>query len=152
MNLKVRYVDGKLTKLRFEKQHWIDIRVSRIEFEDGRIEDNGEIKIKKGELVKVYHGINVEAPEGYECRSQPRSSLGWKKNLLFATSGVIDYPFKGNEDEWSSVLYAIRDTSLKFDERICQFKVQKQMEDVEIEEVAEMTGPSRGGYGKSGEM
>ena len=56
----------------------------------------------------------------------------------------------GNEDQWFVPMYALRDTTIRLNDRICQFRIMEQQPDLEFEEVAELTGANRGGFGSTG--
>ena len=45
---------------------------------------------------------------------------------------------------------AMRDTVIKKNDRICQFRIVKRMEQVEMEEVEHLEGVDRGGFGSTG--
>jgi len=47
-------------------------------------------------------------------------------------------------------VYATRKTQIAEADRICQFRIVEKMPAVEIEEVAELGNPNRGGHGSTG--
>lgn len=161
--LRVKYFDVSLeNQLQFTGD-WVDVRVNgnpaffnlctnkftQVE----EYNEQGEptvFKIKQGMLVKIPLGFGLQLPKGYEAIMKPRSSLSKNTGLLFATSGVIDEGYCGNNDQWFVVLYATRDCRLHYGERICQFRIQKKQPELEFEVVDELTGPDRGGHGSTG--
>lgn len=48
-------------------------------------------------------------------------------------------------------VYALRDTVIHENDRICQFRIVKKMEDVEFEQTDSMSGTDRGGFGSTGD-
>jgi len=57
---------------------------------------------------------------------------------------------KGNNDIWKYPALAMRDTEIKVNDRICQFRIQKKMPPVTFEEVDNLEGEDRGGFGSTG--
>lgn len=45
---------------------------------------------------------------------------------------------------------AMRDTVIQENDRICQFRIVKRMEQVEMEQVDHLEGADRGGFGSTG--
>lgn len=66
------------------------------------------------------------------------------------SKGVIDYNYKGNEDEWMGKFYATRDGYIVLGERYLQFRETDSMPEVEIVEVESLGNTNRGGYGSTG--
>lgn len=66
-------------------------------------------------------GVSMELPKGYEALCVPRSSTFRKYGVILVNSvGVIDETFCGDEDVWQFLAYAMRDTVIPKNERICQ--------------------------------
>ena len=63
---------------------------------------------------------------------------------------VIDNSYSGNNDIWRMPVYATRDTVINVNDRICQFRIMPKMPVVDIEEVDNLEGPDRGGFGSTG--
>ncbi|MDO5575657.1 MAG: deoxyuridine 5'-triphosphate nucleotidohydrolase, partial [Fibrobacter sp.] len=96
-------------------------------------------------LVKL--GFGLELPQGYEAVIRPRSGLS-KKGVTSAI-GTIDANFRG---EISACMSVKTGTYQIFKgDRICQLAIRKT-EEVEFEEVAELTESERGenGFGSTG--
>ena len=70
----------------------------------------------------------------------------FKKNHL----GLIDEIYKGNNDIWKYPALAMRDTEIKVNDRICQFRIQKKMPVVTFNEVDNLESEDRGGFGSTG--
>ena len=64
--------------------------------------------------------------------------------------GVVDESYAGENDIWRMSAYAVRDTQIKMNDRICQFRIMQKMPPVSFEEVDGMDGKSRGGFGSTG--
>ena len=93
----------------------------------------------------------MELPEGYEAYVIPRSST-YKNFGIIQTNhlGLIDEVYKGNNDIWRYPAYALRDTVINVNDRICQFRIQKKMPKVSFEEVEFLENVDRGGFGSTG--
>ncbi|MOA52407.1 putative deoxyuridine 5'-triphosphate nucleotidohydrolase YncF [compost metagenome] len=93
----------------------------------------------------------MKLPDGYEANVVPRSSTFKTWGILQTNSyGVIDNSYSGNDDQWKFPAYATRDTVIEKNDRICQFRIQKTMEQVLLEEVDALDDVSRGGWGSTG--
>ena len=138
--IKIKYHDPEIAKLGIE-QHgdWIDLRAAE------------NVCLKPGEFKIISLGISMKLPEGYEAHVVPRSSTYKNFGVLQANSmGVIDEAYCGENDVWGFPALAIRSTSIKKGDRICQFRIMKKMEPVTLTEVDYMEEPSRGGFGSTG--
>lgn len=140
--LKVRYLVDDLKPLaKTIKGDWIDMRSAV------------DLDIKAGEYALIPLGVAIKLPRGYEAVIAPRSSLFKCHGLLCPNSiGIIDESYCGNNDEWHFVGYATRDTKIKKNERICQFRIFRHMPWMDIMTVAELEDEDRGGLGSSGRM
>lgn len=56
--------------------------------------------------------------------------------------------YKGDNDEWKVWLYATEDCAIEFNERICQFRLQKHQPEFEFVQVESLNNPDRGGFGE----
>lgn len=118
---------------------WIDLRAGT------------DVELRAGELSIIPLGIAMEIPDGYEAIVAPRSSTPKKFGIVMANSiGVIDNSYNGDNDEWGFVAYAIKDTTIHKNERICQFRIQKNQPSIEFEVVEHLGNDNRGGFGSTG--
>lgn len=118
---------------------WIDLRAGK------------DISLKKGESALIPLGISMQLPEGYEALLTPRSSTFKKYGVIQTNSiGVIDESYCGDSDEWMLAVYAVRDTLIPFDKRICQFRIIRHQPDIEFEETESLGNTDRGGFGSTG--
>ena len=141
MELKIRYLSDKLEKLRYidGKSDWIDLRSA------------GDIVLKAGDFRLIPLGIAIALPKGYEAHVVPRSSTFKTWGILQANScGIIDESYCGDNDQWMMPVYAVRDTEIKLNDRICQFRIFKHQEAFTFTEVEHLSAPDRGGFGSSG--
>jgi dUTP pyrophosphatase len=140
VKIKVKYFNENLPKIEKIKQgDWIDLRASET------------IELKQFDFAKILLGVGMKLPEGYEANIVPRSSTFENFGILQTNSfAVIDELYCGNEDEWKLPVIAIRDTVINEGDRICQFRINKKMEEVEIETVFDLEEDSRGGFGTTG--
>lgn len=85
------------------------------------------IKYKAGDFFKIPLGIAMEMPEMYEAEISSRSSTFEVWGLLQTNApGIVDDSYKGDNDEWKFAVYATKDGEVKFNERICQFRIQEK--------------------------
>lgn len=122
-----------------EKSDWIDLRAA------------ADVTLKKDEMSIIPLGVGMILPEGYEALVVPRSSTPKKFGIICANSmGIIDNSYSGNTDEWKFPAIAIRDTTIKKGDRICQFRIIKNQPPIIFEEVDHLNEKSRGGFGSTG--
>lgn len=136
----IKYFDGDIEKVRkIEQGDWVDLR-SRINLEG-----------KAGEYHEIPLGVAMILPEGCEAIVAPRSS-SFKKFGFIQTNGigVIDESYSGDFDEWKLPVYFVHDGTIKKGDRICQFRIQKKMPEVEFKTVHSFNRISRGGLGTTG--
>ena len=109
------------------------------------------MELKKGEFRLINLGISMKLPEGYEAIIAPRSSTFKNFGIIQTNSiGVIDETYCGNEDVYRYPVYAVRDTQIHVNDRICQFRIQKHQPKIVFDEVENLDGPARGGFGSTG--
>jgi dUTP pyrophosphatase len=140
MKIKIKYFNENLPKIeKIVRGDWIDLRASKT------------IELKQGEYKLIPLGVGMKLPDGYEANVVPRSSTFKNFGVLQTNSyGVIDNSYSGNNDQWHFPALAMRDTVIQEGDRICQFRINKKMEDVEFETVFELDEVSRGGIGSTG--
>lgn len=139
LQIKVKYFADIEPLQKIEKGNWIDLRSAV------------DIELKKGQFALIPLGVGMKLPEGYEANPVPRSST-YKNFGIIQTNhfGVIDNSYSGNEDQWHFPALATRDTVIKKNDRICQFRIQEVMPEVEFVTVNELDEVSRGGFGSTG--
>lgn len=62
----------------------------------------------------------------------------------------MDNSYSGDNDEWRFPMLAMRDGKITRGDRICQFRIQKSMGEVSIENVEKLEDADRGGFGSTG--
>lgn len=139
--IKIKYFSDKIEKLMYidGKSDWIDLRSAE------------EVVMKKGEFRLIPLGVAMELPKGYEAHVVPRSST-FKNFGVIQTNhmGVIDESYCGDNDQWYFSAYALRDTVIHVNDRICQFRIMEHQPALEFEEVVRLEGEDRGGFGSTG--
>lgn len=143
MQIKIKYFSKDIEKLRYieNKSDWIDLRAAK------------DIELKAGEFALIPLGIGLQLPKGYEAHVLPRSSTFKNFGIIQTNSmGVIDETYCGDEDQWFFPAYALRDTEIKINERICQFRIMKHQESFDFEEVEFLDNSNRGGFGSTGRV
>ena len=139
--IKIKYLRGVQKIERFNTGDWIDLRCAE------------DVTMKAGEFKMIPLGVAMELPEGYEALVAPRSSTCKKLGIMLANSiGIIDESYKGDGDEWHFLAYAFRDTSIRKNERICQFRIIEHQPMIHLMEVDRLGNPDRGGIGSTGRM
>lgn len=139
--IKVKYLRGVQKIERFNVGDWIDLRAAE------------DITMKEGEFKLIPLGVAMELPHGYEALVAPRSSTFKKMHILLANSiGIIDESYKGDNDEWHFPAYAVKDTFIRKNERICQFRIIQHQPLIHLLEVEHLGNADRGGIGSTGRM
>lgn len=139
--IRIKYMRGVQKVERFNVGDWIDLRAAE------------DIEMKAGEFKLIPLGVAMELPKGYEALVAPRSSTFKKMNILLANSiGIIDESYKGDGDEWHFPAYAVKDTYIRKNERICQFRIIQHQPLIHLLEVDHLGNEDRGGIGSTGRM
>ena len=141
--ITIKYFTDKIDKLRYidGKSDWIDLRAAQ------------DVELKAGEFKLIPLGVAMQLPKGYEAHVVPRSSTFKNYGILQVNSmGVIDETYSGDKDQWFMPVYATRDTVIKTNERICQFRIMEHQPVIEFEERANLVGENRGGCGSTGRI
>ena len=141
--IKIKYFTDKIDRLGYigGAYDWIDLRAAE------------SVDLKKGEFKLIPLGVAMELPKGYEAHIVPRSST-FKNFGIIQTNhqGVIDSSYCGDNDEWKMPVYAMRDTHIEVNDRICQFRIMENQPKIQFEEVKALTGVDRGGFGTTGKQ
>ena len=139
--IKIKYLNDDITILEYidGKSDWIDLRAAE------------EVELKAGEFKLIHLGVAMQLPEGYEAHIVPRSST-FKKWGIIQTNhcGIVDNSYCGPNDWWRMPVFALRDTKIEVNDRICQFRIQKNQPTLVFNEVEEMEANNRGGFGSTG--
>lgn len=139
--IKIKYFSKDMEPLKVSTRsaNWIDLRAAE------------DVEIKKGEMKLIPLGVAMQLPEGYESFVVPRSSTFKNFGILQANSfGVVDETYCGDEDQWFFPAYAIRDTIIHKNDRICQFRILMHQPEIQFEETDKLSDENRGGFGTSG--
>ena len=139
MRIYVKYHTDITPLEKTDKGDWIDLRAAE------------DVELKAGEFKLISLGVSMKLPDGYEAVVIPRSST-FKTWGVIQTNhmGLIDNSYCGNEDIWKVPAYAVRDTVIHKNDRICQFRIQKKMDCVCFKTVDHLDGENRGGFGSTG--
>jgi len=140
MVIRIKYFDSGITPIgKIAKGDWIDLRAAE------------DVEMKAGEFRLIRLGVGMILPEGYEAHVAPRSSTFKNFGIIQTNSpGVIDNAYCGEEDEWRMPAYALRDTVIRKNERICQFRIVEKQPELRFETVEHLSEESRGGFGSTG--
>lgn len=155
MKIKIKYLNEQC-KLEIHGD-WIDLK-SAIYYEFTK---NIEYKL-------IPLGVCIELPKHFEALAAPRSSTYKQFRLLQTNSpGIIDYLYKGDDDQWHFSALHFRNRSDKnieiFEgERICQFRIQPSQfapwwiklkwlfnSKIKLETVQLLNNTNRGGIGST---
>ncbi len=139
--IRIKYLSDKIEQLRYidGKSDWIDLRAAE------------EIQLKAGEFKLIPLGIAMELPTGYEAHIVPRSSTFKTYGVIQTNSmGIVDETYCGDNDQWFFPAYALRDTEIHVNDRICQFRIMKHQPVLEFTAVEKLENEDRGGLGSTG--
>ena len=137
--IKVKYIRDIEPIKPISQGDWIDLRAGET------------VELKAGEYAMIPLGVAMEVPKGFEALVLPRSSTFKKYGVILVNSmGVIDESYCGDNDEWNFLAYAVRDTVIPKNERICQFRILAHQPAVNLITVEELGNENRGGIGSTG--
>ena len=139
--IKVKYFVDGIDELCYVagKSDWIDLHAAE------------DVTLKAGEFKLIPLGVAIALPEGYEAHIAPRSSTFKNYGLLQTNSvGVVDYTYRGDNDQWYFPAYATRDITVAKNDRICQFRIMENQPALHFTRVEHLDDPDRGGFGSTG--
>jgi len=139
--IDIKYFTDKINKLEYidGKSDWIDLRAAE------------DVELKEGEFKLIPLGIAIKLPEGFEAHIVPRSSTFKNYGIIQVNHmGVVDCSYCGDNDQWFMPVYAIRDTKINLNDRICQFRIMENQPKLIFNEVEHLQGTDRGGFGSTG--
>lgn len=139
--IQIQYINDKIKRLEYidGKSDWIDLRSSE------------HVEMKAGEFHLINLGVAMKLPDGYEAHIVPRSST-FKNFGIIQTNhcGIVDETYCGPNDWFYMPAYALRDTVIEVNDRICQFRIEQHQPTIVFEEVELLQGKDRGGIGSTG--
>lgn len=139
LKIKVKYFADIEPLAKFTSGDWIDLRAAE------------DVSLKAFEFKLIPLGVGFKLPPGYELNIVPRSSTYKNFKILQTNSYAVgDNSFSGNDDQYHFPALAIEDTVIKKGDRICQFRINRIMNKIEIETVEFLDEISRGGIGSTG--
>ena len=139
--IKVKYFTDDIDELCYVegKSDWIDLHAAET------------VTMKAGEFRLIPLGVAIALPAGYEAHVVPRSSTFKNYGVIQTNSmGVIDETYCGDNDQWFFPAYALRDTVIHANDRICQFRIMKNQPRLTFTKAEHLDGPDRGGFGSTG--
>ncbi|MCM1538031.1 MAG: deoxyuridine 5'-triphosphate nucleotidohydrolase [bacterium] len=139
--IKIKYFTDAIQKLDYidGKSDWIDLRAAE------------DVKMKAGEFKLIPLGVAMELPAGYEAHIVPRSSTFKNFGIIQPNhQGVVDGSYCGDNDQWFMPAYALRDTEIHVNDRICQFRIMENQPRIQFDAVEHLSGADRGGFGTTG--
>ena len=142
LELKVKYfTDVEPIKFIENKSDWYDLRSAE------------DLELKAGEFKLIKLGIGIKLPAGYEAIVAPRSSTFKNFGIIQTNSiGVIDESYSGDNDQWMMPALAMRDTVIRKNDRICQFRIIAHQPAHTITTVDKLDEKDRGGIGSTGKQ
>lgn len=141
--IKIKYHSKDIEKIKNieGKSDWYDLRSAE------------DVTLKAGEFKLINLGVSMKLPEGYEAHIVPRSST-FKNFGIIQTNhqAVIDNSYCGDNDIWRYPAYALKDTKIHVNDRICQFRIVEKQPKINFVEVDFLDGQDRGGIGSTGKQ
>lgn len=140
--IRIKYISQDIDEIEeFENGDWIDLRAAE------------KVELKAGEFKLISLGVCMELPKGYEAHIVPRSST-YKQFGVIQTNhqAVIDNSYCGDNDIWMYPVYALRDTTIDINDRICQFRIVKKQPKIEFKKVQWLGNKDRDGFGSTGKQ
>lgn len=138
--IKIKYFTEEINKVeKIVKGDWIDLRAA------------SKIELKAGEFKLIPLGVAMQLPKGYEAHIVPRSSTYKNFGIIQTNStGIVDETYCGDNDQWFFPAYALRDTVIEVNDRICQFRIMEHQPEIEFAIVDMLGNDDRGGIGSTG--
>lgn len=138
--IQIKYHHPELIQIeKISQGDWIDLRAAET------------VTLKQGDFALISLGVSMKLPEGYEAHLVPRSSTFKTWGILQTNSiGIVDNSYSGDNDIWRVPVYATKDTVINLNDRICQFRIMPNMENVRFEKVDALSAVNRGGFGSTG--
>jgi dUTP pyrophosphatase len=139
-NIRIKYFTDDINKVeKIVKGDWIDLRAAI------------KVELKAGEFKLIPLGIAMQLPKGYEAHIVPRSSTYKNYGVIQTNStGIVDETYCGDNDQWYFPAYALRDTIIELNDRICQFRIMEHQPEIQFEIVEFLGNDDRGGIGSTG--
>lgn len=139
--MKIKYFTDIDPITKTDTGDWIDLRAAE------------DVSLKAGQYAPIPLGVAIQLPAGYEALIAPRSSTFKHYGVIQVNSpAVIDETYCGDQDEIHFLAYALRDTEIKKNERICQFRIIKHQPEIVLDVVEHLGNKNRGGIGSSGRI
>lgn len=141
MQVKIKYFEEDIERIRLieNKSDWYDLRAAET------------VTMLKGDFRLISLGVAMELPSGYEAHVVPRGSTFKNFGILQTNGmGIIDETYKGNGDQWFFPALAMRNTTIKKGDRICQFRIMQKQPPIEFIEAEHLDNEDRGGHGSTG--
>ena len=140
MDIKIKYFTDEVEKIApISKGDWIDLRAA------------ATVEMKAGEFKLIPLGVAMQLPKGYEAHVCPRSSTFKNFGVIQTNSmGIIDNSYCGDNDQWFFPAYALRDTVINLNDRICQFRIMENQPQIQFVTVETLGNDDRGGHGSTG--
>lgn len=141
MKIRIKYHNGMeewpLEKL--DKGDWIDLRAAE------------DVTLVKFQSAMISLGVSMELPEGYHAQLVPRSSTFKNFGIIMVNSiGIIDNSYCGDNDIWRFPAIAMKNGVIHKGDRIAQFRIVKNSEQITFETVETLGNADRGGIGSTG--
>ena len=146
--VKIKVFEGG-RKPESKNGNWYDcyVRTANV---NGLTPSGNIIRFSPGDIVVVHLGFAMDIGKGYEGYILPRSSTFKNTGLLLTNSmGLVDDTYCGDGDEWLAMFYATTYGAFKIGDRLVQISIKKSTP-VDMEDVAQLGNPDRGGYGTTG--
>lgn len=165
LKIKIKKISPNTFPEVIDKGEWVDLKASK------DIVINPPIKSKeKGNSniiissTMIPLGVAMKLPKGFEAIIAPRSSSYNKFGIIQTNSfGVIDNSYSGNNDEWKMPVVALKPSSIKEGDRVCQFRIQLSQKatvwqklkwllssGIKLVETDNLDSNDRGGFGSTG--
>jgi dUTP pyrophosphatase len=138
--IRIKYFTEEINKVeKIVKGDWIDLRAA------------SKVELKAGEFKLIPLGVAMELPKGYEAHIVPRSSTYKNFGIIQTNStGIVDETYCGDNDQWFFPAYALRDTVIEVNDRICQFRIMEHQPEIQFDVVEMLGNDDRGGIGSTG--
>ena len=90
--------------------------------------------------------------DGFELFEPQVELLGRHLATIENHCGIVDESYCGNNDQWFMPAFALRDTVIEVNDRICQFRIFAHQPTLTFEETDDLGNEDRGGLGSTGKQ
>lgn len=125
LDIKIKHHADNLAKIEQTAEgRWIGLRVCET------------THLKHGQYKELSLGVSIDIPEGYEAHMVLRDSTVERYGIILPHGMLIidQTTYSKYKPVWKLPIYAMKESTIKKNDKICRFRLVKKMTDVNIVE------------------